>query len=402
MMLGVAALVLVRSAVALGLRPSGELPPRAARGTAGLSGEDLLAGGRDADEEDDFDTWYFEHAGDERPNQRDQGRLFGVGLDGPEKLQPESSERFAVAQASQQCRLPSEVQPTLENGVIVYLVTRPMDLDRLKQSVALLHTHFLRRWAYDVKVFIPSDALRKYDRASYRESPEHRDVRKVMREVGGEGYDWDIVTFDIEFPKVLENATGKPVWKPKADWKKKMNSCAQAVSTGYKHMNQFFIKAMFEHPALDAYRYYLRIDADFFFINDVREDPFCMMAKTGRKFMWQTRKTIRDPSCSEGFWEWFLQYQVKHSLTPKDPRFFRPQGALVNYVGYAVMGDLKFFRSEPVRRLAGALNSDGRIYLNRWSDQTYYVLLLALFENHTAVGDIGFGWSDGLWCHKKC
>lgn len=401
MLLGVAALVLVHSAAGLEVRqaepwePSGELAPPAAPGAAGPGGEDLLVGGRGADEEENSDTWYFEHAGDERSNRR-------VGLDGPEKLQPESSERFAVAQASQQCRLPSGVQPSLENGVIVYLVTRLMDLTRLEQSVALLSKHFLRHWAYDVKIFIPSNAMRKYDRVSYFGSPTYQDVHKVMRRVGEVDYDWEIVEFNITFPKVLDNATGKPTWKPKADWTKKMNSCAKAVSTSYKHMNQFFIKAMYEHTALEKYRYYLRIDADFFFVNDVDEDPFCMMAKTERKFMWQTRRTVRDPTCSEGLWEWFFQYQQKHGLTPQDPRFFRPQGAMVNYVGYAVMGDLKFFRSEPVRRLAEALNNDGRIYLNRWSDQTYFVLLLALFENHTAVGDIGFGWPSGVWCHKAC
>ncbi|CAK0895442.1 unnamed protein product [Prorocentrum cordatum] len=109
---------------------------------------------------------------------------------------------------------------------------------------------------------------------------------------------------------------------------------------------------------------------------------------------------IANRLCSEGLWEWFEEYQQTHGLSPQDPTFWKAEGATVNYVGYAGMGDLDFFRSERVRSLAQALNEDGRIYLNRWSDQTYYVLLFALFENHSAVGDIGFRWPESAWCHK--
>jgi len=243
-----------------------------------------------------------------------------------------------------------------------------------------------------VKVFIPSSGLRKYDPDSFFDSPTFEKVYRVMKEHWGPpGREWQIETFFLKYPKVISNDTA---------WKAKMNSCAKAVSTSYKHMNQFFTKTMYEHPSLRKYKYYLRIDADFNFVTDVAEDPFCMMAKTGRKFMWQTRKEIMDVRCSDGLWEWFLQYQKSHGLIPQDPIFWKPSGARINYVGYAGMGDLEFFRSERVRKLAWALNEDGRVYLNRWSDQTYYPLLFALFENHTKVGDVGFRWPKGSWCHK--
>jgi hypothetical protein len=247
-----------------------------------------------------------------------------------------------------------------------------------------------------VKVFIPSKALREYDASSFGSSPTHEEVVEVANEaLGDEEYNWEIATFDITFPKIIADNDA---------WKDKMNKCAKAVGTSYKHMNQFFTKAMYEHPALAKYTYYLRIDADFSFKagvdgDSIRVDPFCMMAKTERKFMWQTRREVGNPQCTEGLWEWFQEYQQAQGLTPHDHLFFDPLGARVNYVGYVGMGDLDFFRSEPVRRLAKALNEDGRVYLNRWSDQTYYVLLFALFENHSAVGDIGFNWAD-RWCHK--
>jgi len=246
--------------------------------------------------------------------------------------------------------------------------------------------------------------LREYDNSSFGDSPSLKKVTKVAHEGLGDVYNFEVATFDIEFPKVIAEDEA---------WQDKMNSCANAVSTSYKHMNQFFTKAMYEHPALKKYKYYLRIDADFSFKagaegESIRTDPFCMMAKTGRKFMWQTRREVRNTFCTEGLWEWFVEYERAQGLQHADPVFWNPLGAHVNYVGYAGMGDLDFFRSERVRRLAEALNEDGRVYLNRWSDQTYYVLLFALFEPHAAVGDIGFNWGRdggtdgtiGTWCHK--
>jgi len=389
MLLGAITLGLVRSLLALGVWstppsvPRNEHPPAGAR-LSRMGGEELIAGGRDADEEDDFDTWHFEHAGGEVLTEASP-------LSGPEHHRSDSQEIRAVAQASQQCRLPATDQPKLEEGVIVFLVTRPMDLIRLEQGAPRLRYHFLRHWPYPVKIFVPSKELRRYDSDSYFDSPTIEEVHEVMTEQGGAGYTWNIETFNLTYPKVIRD---DPAWKDK------MNSCAKAASTSYKHMNQFFTRVMYEHPSLEMYRYYLRIDADFIFSADVAEDPFCMMAKTGRKFMWETRKEIMDVSCSDGLWEWFLQYQTTHGLIPRDPDFWKPSVARVNYVGYAGMGDLQFFRSDRVRRLANALNDDGRIYLNRWSDQTYYPLLFALFENHTKVGDVGFGWPENSWCHK--
>jgi len=384
LLLGATALLLIRSAFGLGVRqaetvePSSELPPKATREMAGLSPEDLMAGGRDADEEDDFDTWYFEQS-DKWPQRTSEN--------GPEKHVADADQNWAVAEAKKQC----QAQAGIENGVITYLVTRPTDLERLRSSAPSLHTHLLKRWPYDVKVFIPGDALRKYDESSFGNSPTTEEVRSVMLNNLGKDYNWEIVPFNVEFPKVIADD---------ANWKSKMGHCAKAVSTSYKHMNQFFTKAMYKLPALKKYRYYLRIDADFDFVADLAVDPFCMMAKTGRKFMWQTRKMSLDGSCSEGLWEWFEQYQLTHGLTPQDPIFFKEKGARVNYIGYIGMGDLDFFRSKPVRRLAEAFNEDGRVYLNRWSDQTYYVLLFGLFENHSVVGDIGFDFPKTSWCHK--
>ncbi|CAK0844500.1 unnamed protein product [Prorocentrum cordatum] len=162
-------------------------------------------------------------------------------------------------------------------------------------------------------------------------------------------------------------------------------------------MNQFFTKVMYEYQALDKYRYYLHIDADFAFMADLDNDHFCMMAKTGRKFMWQTCQDIWVKECSHGRWEWFQQYQQTRGLTVQDPDIWNERLAQQVYVDYAGMVDLDSCGG--VRR--------GRASLPEslvGSDQTYYLFVFALLESHSSVGENGFDWglagTYGRRCHK--
>merc|ERR550525_1246714 len=99
-------------------------------------------------------------------------------------------------------------------------------------------------------------------------------------------------------------------------------------------------------------------------------------------------------------WEWFSSYAKSNGIMPVDTTIWGSQITTGVYTGYIGVGDLNFFRSHRVAQLAHAFNEDGRVYLARWSDQTYYVLLLALFEHHSAVGDVGINWPTDVWCHK--
>jgi len=402
-----AAVLILRSARGLGVgrldQPKPEETERVKRAGTGYI-EDAIASFRDADEDDAFDTWYFEkHAEDISGNPADEikknstdwqwGKNHNVTKDDPTWRRPSKEELSTNDWAKSQCAIPKKGKPShpLENGVITYLVTRPSDLRRLSESLPRLRYYFLQHWPYPVKVFVASDQLRQYDNESFGNSPGRYTVTKMVWELLGNDLEWQVTDFDVKFPKVIANDPA---------WKEKRNTCARAVSTSYKHMNQFFTMAMYDHPSLKDYQYYMRVDADFNFEAPMQADPFCMMRKSGRKFTWQTRKKTADGFCSDGLWEWFQKYQQDHGLVPQDPRLWRESGAMVNYVGYVGMGDLDFFRSNAVRTLARALNADGRVYLNRWSDQTYYVLLFALFANHSAVGDLGFAWKQSEWCHK--
>jgi len=282
-------------------------------------------------------------------------------------------------------------QRELENAVVVYLVTRTGDVEWLVQrAMARVYKYFLERWQYPVVVFVPSERMRKWDPQSYFESPSKSEMERHLRHVGmPEGVKITVEEFDLELPKGL----------PK-NWREQMNGCASRVSTAYKHMNQFFTKGLYEHPALNKYRYYMRLDADIMFTKNMAHDPFCMIKETGRKFMYEIRHHVGDKTCSEGMLDWFQQYANNNSIMYADGKIWNHRPDEGTYIGYIGVGDLNWFRSEKVMKLARAFNDDGRVYLNRWSDQTYYVLLLALFEPHSAVGDIGINWPYDSFCHK--
>ncbi|CAK0863697.1 unnamed protein product, partial [Prorocentrum cordatum] len=145
-----AALLLLRTAAGLGTRPAGAQEPggrRPVQRRSELGSGDLVAGA-DADDEDGFDTWYFEHAGD------DTSRLSaGFDTSGPEKTEVDPEEASRVAEAWAHCHQGylSHGSVPLENGVITYLVTRPSDLKMLEDSLQRLRYFILKHWPYDVK-----------------------------------------------------------------------------------------------------------------------------------------------------------------------------------------------------------------------------------------------------------
>ncbi|CAK0844886.1 unnamed protein product [Prorocentrum cordatum] len=177
--------MLIRSAVGLDARPvrpavASERAAREANRDDVIIG-DFAAAGRDTDEEDDFDTWYFQHAGD--------ASRFSAGLEsgGPEKKGPDPEEKSRASEAWDHCHQGyfSHGAAPLENGVIVYLVTRQSDLNMCCDGLSRLRYFILKHWAYDVKVFVPSKELREYDLSSFASSPSRERVMKVAQEVLG-------------------------------------------------------------------------------------------------------------------------------------------------------------------------------------------------------------------------
>lgn len=316
---------------------------------------------------------------------------------GPWEYEPDEGQLARHEGATKTCS-PSAtlgIRP-LENAVITYLATSEHDIKWLvEHAIPRVWHFFLRTWAYDVLVFVPSKAMRTYDPESFGGAPDPEDVKRRCHSRTGlpDLYNLRVIEFDVSFPDTILN---DPNWKEPT----RSNQCARKFWTGYKHMNHFFTHLMYEHPALAKYNYYLRLDTDLGFTAKVPWDPFCLMKELGRNFIWESRRKIASPDCADGLWEWFHDYAKNNSLTAVDKTVWGPLAAHTNYIGYITGGSLDFFRRDDVRKLSHAMNEDGRIYTHRWSDQTYYVLINSLLEEHNAVGDIGIGWPPAVWCHK--
>lgn len=296
-----------------------------------------------------------------------------------------------MSQATAKCMS----QRAYSDGAIVYLATRAEDADALvKTVVPALWQHWLQRMRHPLVVFVPSPSLRRYDPRSFGLAANATDLRQRLLAGTGlpQDYPLTVAEFDLRAPEKLHFT---PSWQSPTKW-----------YNGYLHMNTFFTKVMFEAPALVPHRYYMRLDTDTKFTGDVGADPFCVMREMGKKFMWQDRR-YEKYAYSDGMGAWMQSYAKSHRLTPKNPEVWlegQPQDEPLKtldlswiYKGYVGMGDLEFFRSPQVQALAQAFNEDGGIYLHRWSDQTYYVQALALFEPASVVADLPL---DLPLCHK--
>lgn len=302
---------------------------------------------------------------------------------------PSREEKDRVATAEERCALGNDASPgpaagtPLEPGVITFLATRDSDAFRLEHIVLpLLRKNLLIRRPYPIIVFMPSSSalIAKLDFAM--SLGVRTKLQESLLRVVGQTYDLKVVEFSHNVTDAIHLNS---LWVSPTGW-----------HTGYLYMNQFFTRDMFEQHALDAYRFFMRLDTDVRIMEMAKEDPFCMIRETGKRFLFHyAARVFECCNWNEGMAEWFANYSKAEKLKPQDPSLWASMGtddpkSKVVYKGYASLGDLNFFKSEQVRKLANAFNEDGRVYTKRWSDYSYLVQALALFEKHDAVGDLGF------------
>jgi len=270
---------------------------------------------------------------------------------------------------------------------VTYLATRVDDYEKLVLSVELIWWYFCKYTNYPIIVFVRNSfedqiEVGKGGKESTTEqekqvATDHM-IGTLRDKLGPHGAILYFERISFELPLVLQ---ADPTWV------ERRNECATKYIRGnldYMHMNQFFTWRMYQHPRLADFDYYMRVDTDAFLHEKVCEDPFVYMRERDIQFMYPKRKRIATESCSEGLWEATEEYRKQKGIIPvnnaSNSKFgWNADLSLTIFHGFIGLGNLNFFRSKQYMEYAQFLNEDGRIYVNRWSDQTIYVLATAMF-----------------------
>merc|ERR1712224_148007 len=174
----------------------------------------------------------------------------------------------------------------------------------------------------------------------------------------------------------MQIAEGQPGWGCACGCPRRAPNC---WFLDYLHMNVFFTRTMFAHPALSEFDYVMRVDVDVFLQRPLVEDPFKIIAGTEGCVLLTDALRSEMPGCYDGLGD--AARRILHSSGRGEAarRIASARGRDVVWGGWHLV-DLQFFRRAETQHLVNALVDEGGIYTHRWSDQLIYPLAAQAFD----------------------
>lgn len=285
--------------------------------------------------------------------------------------------------------LPVDVSARRQNGVIVMLARNTEQTDAV-QAIQSLERRFNHRYHYPV-VFLNDQPW----------SPAF--IRALTSEVSG------MVQFDI-IPSYMWGFRDGTTEAEKDQARKNMGrmeskGIPHAGQEQYHHMCRFQSGFFYDHPALQDYEWYWRIEPDARFTCDIPYDPFTEMMANNKTYgytmaLWEIGstapslfRTVDDYRIARqlpmsSLWtamhdESWAPYPLRHSIMPL---FSSRTGSgdswnFCHYWSNFEIANLAFYRSQQYRDLFAHLDATGGFHSERWGDAAVHSLALALFSS---------------------
>ncbi|MCJ1434725.1 hypothetical protein MMC27_004095 [Xylographa pallens] len=216
-----------------------------------------------------------------------------------------------------------------------------------------------------------------------------------------------VASGEVHFEFIDSRMWGFPDWIDQRKAQRKMDAqeasgLMYAGTASYHHMCRFNSGMFYDHPALQKYKWYWRVDPDVHFTCAIPYDPFIEMEKHNKKYgytiaLWERGKTV--PSLFRKISDWKKTRKIRTtslwnamidpSYLPWPIRRFlsllRNRDAagdiwnMCHFWSNFEIADMDFFRSPEYREFFDFLDADGGFYFERWGDAPVHSLAAALY-----------------------
>lgn len=180
----------------------------------------------------------------------------------------------------------------------------------------------------------------------------------------------------------------------------------------------------FDHPALQPYKWYWRVEPDITFTCAITYDPFTAMASHGKIYgytiaLWENGRTVPTLFRKLSDYKDAMRYSTTSlwaamkapSYAPWPLRsalaFFRNRDAvgdvwnMCHFWSNFEIADMDFFRSDGYRSMFRMLDEDGGFYYERWGDAPVHSLAAAMLLQPDQVhhfADFGYRHDHFQYC----
>lgn len=245
----------------------------------------------------------------------------------------------------------------MENATIVYM-TRKNDLWLLNHSIYFLYLNFNRQANYPVTIFHDDLTL--------------HDISNLMSNLN------NALGFmpNIKFEKLQFSLPSTVSEDPS-----RYSPSLTQFRMGYRHMCRFYAGQIFNHPALEKYKWYMRLDSDSFILSKIHRDPFRVMQENKYQYSFIQLVQDADWACI-GLWDTTKKFmeENKNSLVCRE---FDWNLELYN-TNFEIV-DIDFFRTKEYQDYFRYLDSTDNIFYHRWGDHAIRYLGMKMFMEQTKI-----------------
>ncbi|KAK5994399.1 O-glycoside alpha-1,2-mannosyltransferase-like protein [Cladobotryum mycophilum] len=270
------------------------------------------------------------------------------------------------------CLEPDTTKPRANATFVV--LARNKELDGVIQSIKSVERHFNRWYHYPYTFLNDGDFDDNFKQAvqNYTSGP-------------------------VEFGKVQPGAWGFPDWiDPKVAKEGIAKQGDAAVMYGglesYHFMCRFYSGFFFDHPLLQKYEWYWRVEPEITYFCDMTYDPFLKMIETNKTYGFtiavkELRETVpnlwryasaykrNNNITSQGLWEMFEMLNGDGSLPPIDPEAMEGEKYnMCHFWSNFEIARLSWFRSKEYRAFFEMMDRSGGFWMERWGDAPIHSL----------------------------
>ncbi|KAI7872720.1 glycolipid 2-alpha-mannosyltransferase-domain-containing protein [Spinellus fusiger] len=169
-------------------------------------------------------------------------------------------------------------------------------------------------------------------------------------------------------------------------------------SESYHHMCRYQSGFFFDHPLLDSYDWYWRIEPGVEFFCDITYDPFLYLQKYDKQYGFVlTLQELQETLPT--LWTTVLEYIASRHLNITHSQrlfpFFQDKGeyTLCHFWSNFEIASLNLWRSPAYRDFFHALDQTGKFFYERWGDAPVHSLAAGLFLETDQVHyfeDVGY------------
>ncbi|KAJ3850521.1 glycosyltransferase family 15 protein, partial [Lentinula lateritia] len=256
--------------------------------------------------------------------------------------------------------------PTRENATLVFLA-RNSELKGVLISMQNLESRFNRKHMYPW-VFLNDEEFTNEFKG------------RVMLETNARVY----------FGLIPKENWVQPAWidEEKAEESRKRLTEQKVIyggSSSYRNMCRFNSGYFFQHPLLQQFKYYWRVEPDVKYFCDMNYDPFRYMIDNNHIYGF-TIALHEIPETVTTLWESvkeFISQYPQYIVNDNAMEFLSSDGGntynMCHFWSNFEIADMDFWRSDAYQAFFKFLDAEGGFYYERWGDAPVHSIAAALF-----------------------